>query len=156
MVSSNESCRFLLIGWSKKKWNTYVPSLEAFMHHWVWIQLARCSQSDFHININGALFSLPFILNFSSRTTLSWLRLLLLPLLLPCFMKQHIAWALIGTNIYPKKFYDYHALVWKETNVPVDLHMGAVLPFIASCFGPRTKGLFLTQPSVLNLFWING
>ena len=55
----------------------------------------------------------------------------------------------------PKEVYDYHSLVWKETNVPVDLHMGAVLPFVASCLGPRTKGLFLTRPSILNLFWIN-
>ena len=44
----------------------------------------------------------------------------------------------------PKEVYDYHALVWKETNAPVDLHMGAVLPFVALYLGPRTKGLFLT------------
>ena len=55
----------------------------------------------------------------------------------------------------PKEVYEYHSLVWKETNVLVDLHMGAVLPFVASCLGPRMKGLFLTRPSVLNLFWIN-
>ena len=55
----------------------------------------------------------------------------------------------------PKEVYDYHSLVWKETNAPVDLHMGVVLPFVASCLGPRMKGLFLTRPGVLNLFWIN-
>ena len=33
--------------------------------------------------------------------------------------------------------------------------MGTVLPFVTSCVGPRTKGLFLTHPSVLNLFWLN-
>ena len=36
----------------------------------------------------------------------------------------------------PKEVYDYHAFVWKETNVLVDLHMGVVLPFVASV--PRT------------------
>ena len=54
-----------------------------------------------------------------------------------------------------KEVYDYHALVWKETNAPVDLHMGVVLPFVALCLRPRMKGLFLTRPSILNLFWIN-
>ena len=38
---------------------------------------------------------------------------------------------------------------------PINLHMGVVLPFLGSCLGPKTKGLFLMHPSVLNLFWIN-
>ena len=58
-------------------------------------------------------------------------------------------------QILPPDVYNYHALTWKETNAPVDLHMGAVLPFVSSCVGPRTRGLFLTRPTVLNLFWIN-
>ena len=32
--------------------------------------------------------------------------------------------------------------------------MGTILPFVASCIGPKTKGVFLMQPSCLNLFWI--
>ena len=32
--------------------------------------------------------------------------------------------------------------------------MGNVLPFVASCMGPKTHGHFLTTPSCLNLFWI--
>ena len=55
----------------------------------------------------------------------------------------------------PADVYNYHALVWKETNAPVDLHMGVVLPFVLSCLGTRTQGLFLTRGTVLNLFWIN-
>ena len=39
--------------------------------------------------------------------------------------------------------------------MPIDLHMGVVLPFVSACLGPRTKGFFLTHPTVLNLFWIN-
>ena len=55
----------------------------------------------------------------------------------------------------PADVYNYHSLVWKETNAPVDLHMGVVLPFVSSCLGARTQGLFLTRGTVLNLFWIN-
>ena len=55
----------------------------------------------------------------------------------------------------PPDIYRYHSLVWKETNAPVELHMGVVLPFVSACLGPRTKGHFLTRPTVLNLFWIN-
>ena len=51
--------------------------------------------------------------------------------------------------------YKYHKLVWKETNAPIELHMGVVPPFVSACLGPCTKGHFLTCPSVLNLFWIN-
>ena len=55
----------------------------------------------------------------------------------------------------PEEVFKYHELLWKETNAPIDLHMGVVLPFVASCLGPKTRGHFLTRPSVLNLFWIN-
>ena len=55
----------------------------------------------------------------------------------------------------PADVYNYHSLVWKETNAPVDLHMGVVLPFVSSCLGTHTQGLFLTRGTVLNLFWIN-
>ena len=55
----------------------------------------------------------------------------------------------------PNSVFKYHELVWKETNVPIELHMGVVLPFVSACLGPHTKGHFLTCPSVLNLFWIN-
>ena len=55
----------------------------------------------------------------------------------------------------PNFIYKYHELVWKETNAPVEIHMGVVLPFVLACLGPKMKGHFLTRPSVLNLFWIN-
>ena len=55
----------------------------------------------------------------------------------------------------PPDVYNYHSLIWKETNAPVDLHMGVVLPFVSSCLGTQTKGFFLTRATVLNLFWIN-
>ena len=55
----------------------------------------------------------------------------------------------------PNSVFKYHELVWKETNAHIELHMGVVLPFVLACLGPRTKGHFLTCPSVLNLFWIN-
>ena len=58
-------------------------------------------------------------------------------------------------NHLPRDIYKYHSLVWRETNTLIDLHMGVVLPFVSACLGPRTKGLFLTCPIVLNLFWIN-
>ena len=58
-------------------------------------------------------------------------------------------------NHLPECVYKYHELIWKETNAPIELHMGVVLPFVSACLGPRTKGHFLTRPSVLNLFWIN-
>ena len=55
----------------------------------------------------------------------------------------------------PNSVFKYHELVWKETNAPIELHMGVALPFVSACLGPHTKGHFLTCPSVLNLFWIN-
>ena len=47
-------------------------------------------------------------------------------------------------NHLPESAFEYHSLVWKETNAPVDLHMGVVLPFVSACLGPCTKGHFLT------------
>ena len=58
-------------------------------------------------------------------------------------------------EILPEHVFKFHNLFARETNSPIDLQMGTVLPFVASCVGPRTKGLFLTRPSVLNLFWLN-
>ena len=54
----------------------------------------------------------------------------------------------------PKEVFKYHDLISKECNAPVDLQMGTILPFVTSCVGPNTKGVFLTRPSCLNLFWI--
>ena len=51
--------------------------------------------------------------------------------------------------------YKYHELVWKEFNSPVELQMGVLLPFVAACCGPRTSGLWSTEPGTLNLFWLN-
>ena len=48
----------------------------------------------------------------------------------------------------------FHTLLSKQTNAPVDSQMGTVLPFVASCMGPKTPGHLLTTPSCLNLFWI--
>ena len=55
----------------------------------------------------------------------------------------------------PPEVFEFHNLLWREMNTPIDLHMGVVLPFVGSCLGPKTKGLSLTHPSVLNIFWIN-
>ena len=54
----------------------------------------------------------------------------------------------------PKEVFKYHDLIAKECNAPVHLQMGTILLFVASCVGPNTKGVFLTHPSCLNLFWI--
>ena len=61
----------------------------------------------------------------------------------------------VWQNHLPHDIYKYHSLIWRETNTPIDLHMGVVLPFLSTCLGPRTKGLFLTCATVLNLFWNN-
>ena len=42
-----------------------------------------------------------------------------------------------------------------ETNSPVPLQMGVMLPFVSACLGPTTHGCFVTRPLVLNLFWLN-
>ena len=57
-------------------------------------------------------------------------------------------------KILPDDVLKYHNLVAQQTNAPVDLQLGTVLPFVASCMGPKTRGHFLTTPSCLNLFWI--
>ena len=51
--------------------------------------------------------------------------------------------------------YKYHKLILQESNCPIELQMGVLLPFISSCCGPTTRGLWSTQPGVLNLFWMN-
>ena len=50
--------------------------------------------------------------------------------------------------------YRFHDLMHCELSTPIELQMGTVLPFIACC-GPETKAIFFTQPSVLNIFWMN-
>ena len=55
----------------------------------------------------------------------------------------------------PSKLYRYHELTRRQLSTPLDLQMGTILPFISSCCGPLTRGLFFTEPSVLNLFWLN-
>ena len=57
-------------------------------------------------------------------------------------------------HLLPEVF-EFHNLRRRETNAPIDLHMGVVLPFVGSCLGPKTNGIFLTCPSVLNMFWIH-
>ena len=58
-------------------------------------------------------------------------------------------------EILPQYVFCFHDLFARETNSPIDLQMGTILPFVASCVGPHTKGLLLMWPSVLNLFWLN-
>ena len=43
----------------------------------------------------------------------------------------------------------------RELSTPIELQMGTVLPFIVACCCPETKAIFFTQPSVLNIFWMN-
>ena len=52
-------------------------------------------------------------------------------------------------------FTDFHDLMHHELSTPIELQMGTVLPFIGAYCGPQTKGIFFTQPSVLNIFWMN-
>ena len=56
-------------------------------------------------------------------------------------------------KILPSDVLEFHTLVAKQTNAPVDLQMGTVLSFVANCMGAKTCGHFLTIPSCLNLFW---
>ena len=51
--------------------------------------------------------------------------------------------------------YKYHDLTKRQNNTPIELQMGTVLPFIGACAGPKTRCLFFTESSVLNLFWLN-
>ena len=53
------------------------------------------------------------------------------------------------------KCFQFHDLTCKETNAPISLQMGVMLPFVSACLGPTTRGCFMTRPSVLNLFWLN-
>ena len=69
-------------------------------------------------------------------------------------MKRHTIFSTIWDKILPSDVLEFHTLLSKQTNAPVDLQMGTVLPFIASCMGPKTHGHFLTTPLCLNLFWI--
>ena len=62
----------------------------------------------------------------------------------------HVDWQ----KVLPPSVYNYHELIFKESNAPIGLQMGNILPFVASCVGPTTHGLFFTRPSCLNLFWI--
>ena len=55
----------------------------------------------------------------------------------------------------PSEVYKFHELFWKETNSPVSLQMGTILPFVSSLLGPTTRCRFYTSPYVLNLYWIN-
>ena len=51
--------------------------------------------------------------------------------------------------------YEFHNLTCMETNSPVPLQMGVMLPFVSACLGSTTCGCFLTRLLVLNLFWLN-
>ena len=53
------------------------------------------------------------------------------------------------------RIYRFHDLMCHELSTPIELQMGRVLTFIAACCGPETKAMFFTQPSVLNIFWMN-
>ena len=54
-----------------------------------------------------------------------------------------------------EKCFNFHNLTCQETNSPISLQMGVMLPFVSACLGPSTRGCFMTRPSVLNLFWLN-
>ena len=55
----------------------------------------------------------------------------------------------------PPKCFQFHNLTCMETNAPISLQMGGMLPFVSACLGPTTRGCFMMRPSVLNLFWLN-
>ena len=48
-------------------------------------------------------------------------------------------------KILPSDVLEFHTLLSKQTNAPINLQMGTVLPFVASCVGPKTSGHFLTN-----------
>lgn len=58
-------------------------------------------------------------------------------------------------NYLDEDIFAFHDLLKKEINSPVALQMGVMLPFVSSLCGPTTRSLFLTKPSVINLFWLN-
>ena len=45
-------------------------------------------------------------------------------------------------KILPLDVLEFHTLVSKQTNAPVDLQMGTILPFVASCMGPKNTWSF--------------
>ena len=51
----------------------------------------------------------------------------------------------------PPKCFQFHNLTCMETNAPISLQMGVMLPFVSACLGPTTRGCFMTRPSILNL-----
>ena len=51
--------------------------------------------------------------------------------------------------------FKFHDLMRRELNTPIELQMGTISPFIAACAGPQTRSIFFTEPSVLNIFWMN-
>ena len=51
--------------------------------------------------------------------------------------------------------FKFHNLMGRELNTPIELQMGTILPFITACVGPQTQSVFFTEPSVLNIFWMN-
>ena len=55
----------------------------------------------------------------------------------------------------PRKMFHFHDLLYKEFNGPVPLQMGILLPFISSLAGPKVKGLWTTEPNVINFFTLN-
>ena len=57
------------------------------------------------------------------------------------FTKVKFNWTDVLTEIV-LKFYDLFA---REINSSTDLQMSTLLPFVASCIGPQTKGLLLTK-----------
>ena len=51
--------------------------------------------------------------------------------------------------------YKYHNQFLYQFNSPIELQMGFLLPFISSCLEVKIRGLWSTEPAVLNLFWMN-
>ena len=51
--------------------------------------------------------------------------------------------------------YEYHNQFMYQFNSPIELQMGILLLFISSCLVPKTRGLWSSEPAVLNLFWMN-
>ena len=50
----------------------------------------------------------------------------------------------------------YHNLMRRELSTSIELQMGTIfLPFIVACTGPEMQALFFTQPSILNIFFMN-
>ena len=54
-----------------------------------------------------------------------------------------------------EEVFKYHDLTQRQNNTLVELQMGTILSFIAACASTKTRGLFFTEPSVLNLFRLN-